>query len=154
MELEKTQAMVYKGLEKKFSFSKEIAQFWAEMAEDETGHYERIVEMYNKFGPEQLSVEVDNNLYDAVCKGLHELNLSRLSNVCDLCDACELAAEVEDYETTAVFEFVHARFKNDAQRLDVSNAIFAHLEKLGSFSDRFGSVDNKRLIKALKTDPT
>ena len=40
MELEKTQAMLYKGLEKKFSFSGEISQFWSEMAKDEKGHFD------------------------------------------------------------------------------------------------------------------
>ena len=51
MELEKVQAMLYKGLEKKFSFSKEISQFWSEMARDEKGHYERMVKMHNQFKP-------------------------------------------------------------------------------------------------------
>ena len=37
MELEKSQAAIYKGLEKKFYFSKEISQFWAGMAEECTG---------------------------------------------------------------------------------------------------------------------
>ena len=62
MELEKIQAELYKGLEKKFSFSKEISQFWSGMAEDEKGHYERIVKMYDEFRAEQLSVEIDSNL--------------------------------------------------------------------------------------------
>ena len=149
MELEKTQAMLYKGLEKKFSFSKEISQFWAEMAEDEKGHYERIINMCNHFSPEQLSVEVDNNLYNAVCKGLRELKLSRLEYVSNLYDAYELATEVESYETVAVFEFVHSRFKYDPKRLVISNEIFAHLEKLADFSDKFKSVDEKRRIKAI-----
>lgn len=82
------------------------------MAEDEKGHYEHIVNMYNQFGPEKLS---------------------RLEKVFDLHDACKLAAEVEDYETVALFEFVHSRFKQDLHRLEISNIIFAHLDKLAGF---------------------
>jgi rubrerythrin len=149
MELEKIQAMIYKGLEKKFSFSEEISRFWAGLAEDEKGHYERIVNMRNQFGPEELSVEVDNNLYDTICNGLRELRLSRLEDVANLHDACELAAEVENYETVAVFEFVHNRFKYDPQRLVISKEIFAHLDKLADFSDRFKSLDERRSIKAI-----
>lgn len=149
MELEKAQAMLYEGLEKKFSFSKEISQFWSEMAEDEKGHYDSAVKMFNEFSSDQLSVEVDNNLYNTVCKGLSELKFSRLKDVFDLHDACKLAAEVEDYETVAVFEFVHARFKNDLRRLKISEGMLAHLEKLTSFSDKFKSVDERRRIKAI-----
>ena len=149
MELEKVQAMLYQGLEKKFSFSKEISQFWSEMAEDEKGHYDSIVKMFDQFGPDQLSVEVDNNLYNTVCKGLSELKFSRLENIFDLHDACKLAAEVEDNETIAVFEFVHDRFKDDSRRLEVSEGILAHMDKLASFSDKFKSVDERRRIKAI-----
>lgn len=150
MELEKTQAMLYDGLKKKFSFSKEISQFWSEMAEDEKGHYERIVNMYNQFGAEQLSVEVDSNLYDKVCKGLSELNLSRLEKIFDLYDACELAHEVEYYETVAIFEFVHSRFQYDPHRLEeILNRILTHLDKLAGFSDKFKSIDERRRIKAV-----
>ena len=149
MELEKTQAILYEGLEKKFSFSKEISQFWSEMAEDEKGHYDSVVKMFNQFSSDQLSVEVDNNLYETVCKGLSELKHSRLEKIFDLHDACKLAAEIEDYETIAVFEFVHDRFKHDSRRLEVSEGMLAHLEKLGSFSDKFKSVDERRRIKAI-----
>jgi hypothetical protein len=149
MELEKAQAMLYEGLEKKFSFSKEISQFWFEMAEDEKGHYDSAAKMFNEFSPDQLSVEVDNNLYNTVCKGLSELKFSRLKDVVDLHDACKLASEIEDYETIAVFEFVHDRFKHDSRRLEISEGILAHLGKLGSFSDKFKSVDEKWRIKAI-----
>ena len=149
MELEKAQAMLYKGLENKFSFSKEISQFWSEMMEDEKGHYDSIAKMCNQFSQKELSVEVDNNLYNTVCKGLNELKLSRLEEVLDLHDACELAAEVENNEAVAVFEFVHARFKHDSSRLKVSEGMLAHMEKLASFSDKFKSVDERRRIKAL-----
>jgi len=149
MELEKTQAMLYKGLERKFSFSKEISQFWSEMSEDEKSHYERIVKMHNQFGPDQLSAEVSDDLYDVVCKGLRELKLSRLEDIFDLHDACEFAAEVENYETVAVFEFVHTRFKYDPYRLEILNRILIHLDKLAGFSDRFSSVEERRNIKAI-----
>ncbi len=149
MELEKTQAMLYKGLEKKFYFSREISQFWSGMAEDEKGHYDSIVKMFNQFASNQLSTEVDNNLYNTVCKGLNELKPSRLEDVLDLHDACKLAAEVEDYETVAVFEFVRVRFKQDSRRLKVSEEMLAHMDKLASFSDKFKSVDERRRIKAI-----
>ena len=149
MELEKIQAEIYEGLAKKFSFSREISQFWSEMAEDEKGHYEHIVNMYNRFGAEQLSAKIDDALYNTLCKGLRELKLSRLEEIFDLHDACELAAEVEDYETVAVFEFIHARFGHDSNRLKISGGMLAHLGKLTSFSDKFKSVDERRRIKAI-----
>jgi len=148
-EMEKTQAMLYKGLEKKFSFSKEKSQFLSEMARDESGHYERMIKMYNQFRPEQLSVEVDDALYNKVCKGLRELKLSRLGDVIDLYDACEFAAEVENYETVAVLEFIQARFEHDPYRLEAFNIMRIHLDKLASFSDKFKSLDERRKIKAI-----
>lgn len=72
-----------------------------------------------------------------------------LEKIFDLHDACELAAEVEDYETVAVFEFVHSKFKHDPYRLEISNTIFAHLDKLAGFSDKFKSVDERRRIKVI-----
>jgi rubrerythrin len=149
MELEKMQAKLYEGLAKKFYFSEEISRFWSDMAEDEKDHYERIVKMHNELAAEQLSAEIDSDLYDAVCKGLSELKLSRLEKIFDLHDACELAAEVETYETEAVFKFVHARFKNDSRHLEVCGSILAHLDKLAKFSDRCGSIDEKRRIKVI-----
>ena len=147
MKLEKMQVMLYKGLAKKFSSSGEISQFWFGMSEDEKGHYERVVRMLNEFKAEQLSVEIDSNLYNAVCKGLNELKPLLLDRIFDLHDAFELAHEVENYETEAVFKFVHARFKNDPHELDICNSILAHLEKLSSFSDRFSSADERKRIK-------
>ena len=149
MELEKVQAMLYKGLEKKFSFSKEISQFWSEMARDEKGHYERMVKMHNQFSPAQLSVEVGDDVYSKVCKGLRELRLSRLEDVVDLYDACEFAAEIEDYETIAVLEFIKARFEHDPYRLEAFNIMRVHMDKLASFSDKFKSLDERRKIKAI-----
>ena len=149
MELEKVQAMLYKGLEKKFSFSKEISQFWSEMARDESGHYEHMIKMCNQFTPEQLSMEVDDALYNKVCKGLRELKFSRLESVVDLYDACEFAAEIEDYETVAVLEFIKARFEHDPYRLEAFNIMRVHMDKLASFSDKFKSLDDRRKIKAI-----
>jgi hypothetical protein len=149
MELEKTQVMLYKGLEKKFSFSREISQFWSDMAEDEKRHYEGIVKLHSRLEPDQLSIEVDDDLYGKVCKGLRELSAARLDDVFDLDDACKLANEVEDYETQAVFAFAADRFKYDPHRLDVANSMLVHLDKLASFSDRFRSLDEKRRIKAI-----
>jgi rubrerythrin len=146
MELEKAQAYIYKGLKEKFSFSKEISQFWSSMAEDEQGHYDRIVEMYNRLSPDGLSLAVNDELYNTVCKGLNELKPTRLECVLNLDDAYKLANEVEDYETQAVFEFVHSKFMLDS-RLEVSNSILMHLDKLTSFSDRFGSANERQFIK-------
>ena len=148
MVLEKSQAAIYKGLEKKFYFSKEISQFWAGMAEDERGHYESIVKMHSQLKHDQLSAEVSNDLYNMVCKGLRELKSSRLKEVFDLDDACNLANEVEDYETKPVFEFVHTEFMRDS-RLEISNIILAHLDKLASFLDRFGLSSERKRIKAI-----
>ncbi|MDO8536311.1 MAG: ferritin family protein, partial [Candidatus Omnitrophota bacterium] len=66
MEPEKAQAPLYKGLEKKFYFFKEISQFWADMAEDEKGHYENIVKMHSQLKLGQLFVEVSDDLYNMV----------------------------------------------------------------------------------------
>jgi len=147
MESEKIQAAIYKGLEKKFSFSKEISQFWSSMAEDEKGHYDSIVDMHNKLSPDKLSMEVSDELYNTVCKGLSALKLSRLNDVLDLSDACNLASEVEGYETEAVFNFVHTKLMRDS-RIEVSNIILIHLDNLTSFSDRLGSANDKKIIKA------
>lgn len=148
MELEKAQAGIYEGLEKKFAFSKEISEFWASMAEDERSHYDHIVDMHNKLSPDKLSMEVTDELYSKVCKGLNELKSSRLKEVCDLDDACNLANEVEDYETVAVFEFVHTKFMRDS-RMEISNIILEHLDKLASFADRFGPANERKTIKAV-----
>lgn len=146
MELEKAQAMMYEGLEKKFSFSKEISQFWTSMAEDEKGHYENIVKMHSQLKPDQLSIEIGDDLYNMVCEGLRELKPSRLKDVLDLDDACNLANEVEDYETGPIFEFIHTKFMRDS-RLEIANIIIIHLDKLASFSDKFGSSNERKLIK-------
>ena len=149
-ELEKIQAMLYKGLADKFPSLGEISQFWSGMAEDEKGHYERIVKMYDELKTEQLSAEIDSNLYDFVCKGLNELKPSLLNRIADLHDAFELAHEVENYETQAVFKFVHVRFRNDPHELDVCKSMLAHLDKLSSFSDRFSSAGERKRIKATR----
>jgi len=151
MELEKIQASIYKGLEAKFSFSKEISQFWSSMAEDEKDHYRRITKMYNQLSPEKLSTEVSDELYDNVCKGLRKLNPARLEDVFNLDDACKLASEVEDYETEAVFNFVHSRFMRE-RREEVSTLILAHLDKLSGFSDKLGSQKERQIIKAISFD--
>ncbi len=143
MELEKVQAKIYEGLAKKFSFSKEISEFWSGMAEDEKGHYEHIKETYNQLGLDHLSKEVGNDLSSLVCKGLSELRLACLDNVFDLDDACELAHDVENYEAVAVLKFVHPMLKHD--RVEISNIILAHLDKLSVFSGRFGSGERKRI---------
>ena len=141
--------MIYEGLEKKFSFSREISQFWAEMSKDEKGHYENIKKLYNLLNPDQLCIEVSDDLYDMVCKGLRELKATRLNDVLNLDDACKLANEVEDYESQAVSKFVSDRFKHDPHKLNVHNSILVHLDKLTSFSDKFKSLDERQHIKVI-----
>lgn len=143
MELEKVHAKLYEGLAKKFSFSREICEFWSGMAEDEKEHYEHIKEMYSQLGSDHFSEEVSSDLSDLVCKGLSEFKLACLDNVFDLNDACELAHDVENYETVAVLKFVHPMLKHN--RADISNIILAHLDKLSGFSGRFGSGERKRI---------
>ncbi len=146
--LEQAQANIYKGLEKKFSAYKEISQFWSIMADDEQDHYARIMDMYNRLSPEELSVEVSEELYGTVCKGIDKLKPARLEEVLNLDDACKLANEVEDYETEAVFKFVHSRFMRD-RREEAATLILAHLDRLAGFSDKFRSIDERQLIKAV-----
>lgn len=148
MELEKAQAMIYKGLEKKFSLKNEISQFWAEMAKDEEDHCGFITKMRDKLEPDQLSITVERDLCDLVRNGLDELRPSRLNEVFDLDDACNLAHEVENYETEAVLKFIESRFKNDSHRLEISNLILAHLNKLSDFSEQFSSAAERKSIKA------
>lgn len=148
MELEKMQVSIYEGLEKKFSFSKRISQFWSGMAEDEKGHYEYLMEIYNQLNLGELSVEVSDELYDTVGKGLSKLSPSRLEDVLNLDDAYNLANEVEDYETQPIFKFIHTNFMH-VSRLEITQLILEHLDKLVGFSDGFGSANERQLIKVI-----
>jgi len=144
MELEKLQRILYEGLEKKFSFSKEISTFWREMAEDEKKHYANIKKLRGQASPAQLSMEVDDELQHLVCKGLNELMPKCLAKVFTLDDAYNLASQIESYETGPVFRFLSAMFKSDTS---YGLEILPHLDKLAVFPDKFGSANERKIIR-------
>ncbi len=102
--LENANEALYHGMEAKFADSPDIAAFWRRYAAEEIGHARWLERLRKESSAEQLAMNTDPLMLKAALK-LSKLSVDNaLQPIRNLQDAYELASELGNSETNAIFE--------------------------------------------------
>ena len=113
VQLEDAARHLYEGLDRMFSHFPDVAAFWRRFAVDEVFHAKRLIELRASTSLKRLSQAVDASMLEAGRKLLGVAVEDRLRNVHHLDDAYEMAHELENSETNAIFRFLITQFSQD-----------------------------------------
>jgi rubrerythrin len=111
--LEKGAEALYKQLESMFSGYPEVALFWKNYANEERGHAEYLERIRNGVDANRLSRQADSAIFAKVNQCLNKSAQIKLEDIKTLEDAFQLATEIENAETNAIFEFMILNFSTD-----------------------------------------
>jgi rubrerythrin len=111
--LEKAAETLYKELVNRFAHYSDVAAFWRSYAEEEKGHASYLERIKADVDVNRLSRQADNSMLHKVQACLTKASPARLANIKTLEDAYQLASELENSETNAIFEFMIVNFSTD-----------------------------------------
>ncbi len=141
---------LYHQLAAKFSHHPEIAAFWDAYAGAEASHARTLQRLRDRLSTAQLSEQVDTGMMNAAYLALQKGRGEIETRVTDLQTAYELASELENGETNAVFEFLITNFAQDTKtQAFLRSQLKDHITKLMlEFPERFGDAAARKEIKA------
>jgi hypothetical protein len=151
IELEKATETLYRQAGKMFSHDQDVEKFWTHLANEERGHASYLERIKQEVDINRLSDPADNQMMLDVQTCLSATSLKRLDSVQNLEDAYQLAVELENSETNAIFEFMIMNFSKDELaksnkflRIQLSN----HLAGLETgLPGKYGSSITRRNLK-------
>ena len=141
---------LYRGLALKFSHVPEIASLWEEYAADEVKHALWLERLCDSVDAESLAAPGDPLILQHVNKALRIGVEEKLAEIENLQDAYELATELENSETNAVFEFLLNHYStDDGTRRFLLGQLTEHLAKLKArMPALYRSLEARRGVKA------
>jgi hypothetical protein len=113
IELERAAETLYRKLEEMFDAYPEVALFWKQYASEESGHAAYLERIRAGVDTDRLSRPADGVILQKVRQCLDAASQTRLANLKTLEDAHQLATELENSETNAIFEFMIMNFSTD-----------------------------------------
>lgn len=113
IELEKATETLYRHLGRMFSHLPEVEAFWRHYADEERGHASYLERIRKGVAVDRLSRRADDSMLEKVRQCLAKASESRIEGIQNLEDAFELATELENSETNAIFEFMIVNFSTD-----------------------------------------
>jgi rubrerythrin len=125
IELEDSAQKLYTELATKFAHHQEVADFWKQYAVEEAGHARWLERVRDKLNSEELSAPADPSMLKAAHGILKSSVEKQLAEIKDLRGAYQLASELENSETNAIFEFLVGNFAADEQ---TRNFLRSHLK--------------------------
>lgn len=152
--LERGAETLYRELERMFASYPEIASFWKHYADEEKGHASYLERVRVNVDANRLSAKADDDILRKVHRCLAEASAARLVNIKTLEDAYQLAVELENSETNAVFEFVILNFSTDElakSRSFLHTQLSAHITRLETdFPASYRSAAARQSVFALQ----
>ncbi len=150
LRLEYASEALYLGMEAKFRDYPEVAAFWRRYAAEEVGHARWLERLQKVSGAEQLATETDPRVMQMAVK-MSEFSVeSALKHVQTLEDAYELATDVENSETNAIFEFLIMNYYTDPDTVAfLRTQLREHINRLvTSMPDAYQSREARQSVKA------
>jgi len=108
--LERAAETLYRQLEKMFASYPEVASFWKYYADEENGHALYLERIRAGVDADRLSGQADSDMLRKVRQCLENASPNSLATIKTLEDAHQLATELENSETNAIFEFMILNF--------------------------------------------
>lgn len=147
---EKAAEELYRGMETKFAHHEDVADFWREYADEEVMHAAWLERLRDSLTPERLSAPADPGVMEEAHQALQVPVKRRMQDVHDLDDAYQLAHELENSETNAVFGFLIDNFAEDKKaQVFLRSQLQDHIGKLAiNFPIQFRQASVRKQIKA------
>lgn len=149
---EQTASSIYDRFAQLFAAYPKIARFWHEYARQEDAHAEWLTQLFESMDADQLNQPTDPNVLQNAQRLLSISVDQILAGVHDLEDAYQLATEMENGETNAIFEFL-TEYAAPSERLRafLRAQLKDHLGKLMvDFPLEFRSAAQRRAIQAVR----
>jgi hypothetical protein len=154
IELEKAAETMYRRLGKLFAYAHDVEQFWNHFADEERGHASYLERIRQGVDIKRLSEPADDKMIQDVHMCLSAASPKRLDSIQNFEDAYQLAVELENSETNAIFEFMIVNFSAD--ELEKSQKFLRvqlsyHLDGLKTgLPSQYGSSIARRNLTALR----
>jgi ribosomal protein S7 len=114
IELEKSLETLYRQFGGIFADHPEVAKFWKHYADEEKGHAAYLERVRDNAQAGRLSEPADEFMLQKVRKCLAEVSPPvQLKEIRTLDDAYQLAVDLENSETNAIFEFIIVNFSTE-----------------------------------------
>jgi len=136
---ETSAAEFYRGLAKKFAGYSDVAEFWERYVTDEITHARWLARLQANLSVEQLASRADPVMLENARHAASVSVEALLDQVHTLADAYEMVNDLENSETTAVFDFLISSFPTDQEVLSFLRAqLSEHVDRLvTAFPERF-----------------
>ncbi len=113
IQLEQSAEALYHGMAAKFAHYPEVAAFWERYAAEELGHARWLERLQRTTSPEKLALPADPLMLQTAQR-LQQFSVeTALGKIKNLEDALQLAIELENSETNAIFEFLIVNCSTD-----------------------------------------
>jgi len=113
IELERAAQSLYSQFENKFSNYPDVALFWKKYALEEDGHAAYLERIGSEVEQSRLSSPADKGMVQKVHRCLRDAAQIKMEKIKTLEDAYQVATELENSETNAIFEFMIVNFSTD-----------------------------------------
>ena len=150
IQIENTCKTLYEGMEKKFVHTPEIATYWHHLANEEAGHARWLEDLCARSTADELQKKANAEVLQRAVLALKVSKFQSGKHIHNLEDAYQIANELENSETNAVFEFLITNYSGDHGTVHfLRNQLNAHMTNLQSkLPAMYQSKAARRAIKA------
>lgn len=148
---ERAAETLYTRMAEQFAAYHEVAQFWDMYARQEAAHADWLRQLADSLEDAQLAAPADPTILQDAQKILQFSLEHTLASVKNLDDAYQLATEMENAETNAIFSFLTEHFApTDKLRTFLRSQLTSHLSALLiDFPLEFQSTERRRQVIAV-----
>jgi rubrerythrin len=131
IQLEKSAEALYRGIAAKFTHHPDLEKFWLRYAAEELGHARWLERLRKTSSAEQLASPADPEMLRMAQKLLQFSVDNALEKLQNFEDAYELAVDLENSETNAIFEFLITNYYADQDAVAfLRNQMRSHITHL------------------------
>jgi rubrerythrin len=131
IQLEQSAEALYRGMAAKFAHYPDVAAFWERYAAEEVGHARWLERLQRTSSPEQLAAPADPLMLETARRLLGFSVETALKKTRNLEEALQLAIDLENSETNAIFEFLIVNYSTDRNTIGfLRNQLKNHVANL------------------------
>lgn len=149
--IERATETLYQGLQAKFAHHPEVAAFWGAYAQDEAGHARWLERVCAELTAAQRAQPANPDVLQDARRTLDFSVERALQNLDNLQTAYQLAYDLENAETNAIFEFLITNFSlAQKSRAFLQIQLRSHINKItDEFPVQYRDVASRREVEAL-----
>ncbi len=150
---ERAAEALYYGMADQFATLPEVAAFWQRYAREESNHAAWLIRFREELPKPTLEEPADPEALKQAHQALKHSLDAPLANVTNLDEAYQLASDLENGETNAVFEFIITHFAQDREAQAFLRAqLRDHIARLmHGFPRPYDTPDLRRSVRAAAT---